>query len=87
MGKAAQGRRRLLGALSFSFLLVFPVVSPEFWLLAFPPPPRSRLLPRPVSPPLVYAICWGVAEGDVLFSPEAQREGETSTLEGTRINI
>lgn len=73
----------------FSSTFFFPPLSsvPSFWLLSFPPPPRSRLVPRPVSPPLVYAICWrGVTEGDVLFSPEAQREGGTSTLERTTIN-
>lgn len=63
---------------AFSFLLFFfsPVIYQEFWLLSFPPPPRSQLLPRPrLSPTGVRYLLWGggVAEGDVLFSPEPQR--------------
>lgn len=63
-----------------------PVAVRSFGSSPFLLPLVAGFSPRPASPPLVYAICCGVAEGDVLFSPEAQREGETSTLEGTRIN-
>lgn len=63
-----------------------PVLVQSFGSSPFLLPLGAGFSPRPVSPPLVYAICWGVAEGDVLFSPEAQREGETPTLEGTRVN-
>lgn len=78
-------------ALSFSFLLLTPSPAPpssvhSFGSSPFLLPLGAGLSPRPVSPRLVYAICWGVTEGDVLFSPEAQHEGETSTLEGTGVN-
>lgn len=40
----------------------------------------------PCFSPTCVSYLLGVAERDVLFSPETQREGKTSTLEGTRVN-
>lgn len=79
-------------ALSFSFLLLFfffPVAIGSFGSSPFLLPLVAASPPAPSLPhwcTLFVEGGGGVAEGDVLFSPEAQREGETSTLEGKRIN-
>lgn len=44
----------------FSSTFPLPCLSPEFWLLSFPPPPRSRLLPPPrFSPTSVRYLLGG----------------------------
>lgn len=71
------GRADRGGARALSLFFYFPQ-SPVRTLGSSPPPRGAGCSPRPAAAPFVYAF-EGVTKGDVLFSPETQREGETGT--------
>ncbi|VCX41478.1 unnamed protein product, partial [Gulo gulo] len=55
-------------------------LSPEFWLLSFPPPPRSRLLPPPrFSPTSVRYLSGGGRRGCPVFTRGTTRRGSSDT--------
>lgn len=66
-------------ARALSLFFCFPPAArlPGPWLGSFRPPPRSRLPHPALFLPHLCKHLLGVAERDVLFSPETQREGKT----------